>query len=59
MPTDRSSDPIAASISAKPPGFAGQPLGLSTLFFTEVWERFSYLRRETGVEAAEQPSTRC
>jgi POT family proton-dependent oligopeptide transporter len=42
MPTDRSSDPIAASISAKPPGFAGQPLGLSTLFFTEVWERFSY-----------------
>ncbi|MGZ5919602.1 MAG: peptide MFS transporter, partial [Hyphomicrobium sp.] len=26
----------------KPPGFAGQPLGLSTLFFTEVWERFSY-----------------
>ena len=42
MPTDRSPDPIAASISAKPPGFAGQPLGLSTLFFTEVWERFSY-----------------
>ncbi|MGZ5823513.1 MAG: oligopeptide:H+ symporter, partial [Hyphomicrobium sp.] len=29
-------------MSAKPPGFAGQPLGLSTLFFTEVWERFSY-----------------
>jgi proton-dependent oligopeptide transporter, POT family len=23
-------------------GFAGQPRGLSTLFFTEVWERFSY-----------------
>ena len=42
MPTDRSPDPIAASISARPPGFAGQPLGLSTLFFTEVWERFSY-----------------
>ena len=42
MPTDRSSDPIAASISAKPPGFAGQPLGLSTLFFTEMWERFTY-----------------
>ena len=42
MPTDRSPDHIAASISAKPTGFAGQPLGLSTLFFTEVWERFSY-----------------
>ncbi len=23
-------------------GFGGQPQGLSTLFFTEVWERFSY-----------------
>ncbi len=23
-------------------GFAGQPRGLSTLFFTELWERFSY-----------------
>ena len=22
--------------------FAGQPRGLSTLFFTELWERFSY-----------------
>ena len=22
--------------------FSGQPRGLSTLFFTEVWERFSY-----------------
>jgi proton-dependent oligopeptide transporter, POT family len=42
MPTDRSPDRIAASISAKPAGFAGQPLGLCTLFFTEVWERFSY-----------------
>ena len=42
MPTDRSPDPIAAPIPAEPPGFAGQPQGLSTLFFTEVWERFSY-----------------
>ena len=24
------------------PGFAGHPRGLSTLFFTELWERFSY-----------------
>src|SRR5881409_985037 len=23
-------------------GWAGHPLGLSTLFFTEMWERFSY-----------------
>lgn len=23
-------------------GFFGQPKGLSTLFFTEMWERFSY-----------------
>ena len=23
-------------------GFFGQPRGLSTLFFTEMWERFSY-----------------
>ena len=23
-------------------GFAGQPRGLATLFFTELWERFSY-----------------
>lgn len=22
--------------------FLGQPRGLSTLFFTEMWERFSY-----------------
>ena len=24
------------------PGFFGHPRGLSTLFFTEMWERFSY-----------------
>ena len=23
-------------------GFFGHPYGLSTLFFTEMWERFSY-----------------
>jgi POT family proton-dependent oligopeptide transporter len=26
----------------KPSGFFGHPKGLSTLFFTEMWERFSY-----------------
>ena len=38
MPSD------AASPSAPPPGgtFFGHPRGLSTLFFTEMWERFSY-----------------
>lgn len=34
--------PAADAIPAKTSGFAGQPPGLSTLFFTEVWERFSY-----------------
>ena len=24
------------------PGWAGHPRGLTTLFFTEMWERFSY-----------------
>src|ERR1043165_3942218 len=28
------------SIDSK--GFFGHPMGLSTLFFTEMWERFSY-----------------
>lgn len=26
----------------KPKTFLGQPRGLATLFFTEMWERFSY-----------------
>lgn len=26
----------------EPPDFAGHPRGLATLFFTELWERFSY-----------------
>ncbi|HEY0730729.1 MAG TPA: oligopeptide:H+ symporter, partial [Pyrinomonadaceae bacterium] len=26
----------------EPPDFAGHPRGLGTLFFTELWERFSY-----------------
>src|SRR5258708_16947487 len=31
--------PAAAAIDR---GFFGHPRGLSTLFFTEMWERFSY-----------------
>src|SRR5262245_60325749 len=42
--------PRAAPSGAAPPmssgpqqhGFLGQPAGFSTLFFTELWERFSY-----------------
>jgi POT family proton-dependent oligopeptide transporter len=35
--------PVAAEISAaSSTGFFGHPWGLSTLFFTEFWERFSY-----------------
>ena len=41
MPTDLSpEDRPSAAISRT--GFGGQPQGLSTLFFTELWERFSY-----------------
>src|SRR5437588_9029966 len=32
----------AVSLSADNRGFFGHPRGLSTLFFTEMWERFSY-----------------
>jgi proton-dependent oligopeptide transporter, POT family len=32
----------AASGTGSAIGFAGQPAGLSTLFFAEMWERFSY-----------------
>lgn len=32
----------ASSTSAIDQGFFGHPRGLSTLFFTEMWERFSY-----------------
>ena len=42
--------PVATAAPARPPaapilsdrGFFGHPRGLSTLFFTEMWERFSY-----------------
>jgi proton-dependent oligopeptide transporter, POT family len=45
MPTDRFPEnrPSAAQGAAiSKTGFGGQPQGLSTLFFTELWERFSY-----------------
>ena len=32
----------ASSASVMDRGFFGHPRGLSTLFFTEMWERFSY-----------------
>jgi proton-dependent oligopeptide transporter, POT family len=47
-------DPASPTVAANPPnpagagvspydrGFFGHPRGLSTLFFTEMWERFSY-----------------
>ena len=35
-------DPSPAPIPANDRAFFGHPRGLSTLFFTEMWERFSY-----------------
>ncbi|HUO85831.1 MAG TPA: oligopeptide:H+ symporter [Thermoanaerobaculia bacterium] len=35
-------EPRAAAAAADPQQWFGQPRGLSTLFFTEMWERFSY-----------------
>jgi POT family proton-dependent oligopeptide transporter len=32
----------AGGVTVAPGGFFGHPAGLSTLFFTEMWERFSY-----------------
>src|SRR5437016_127551 len=34
--------PTAATERREPAGWFGHPRGLSTLFFTEMWERFSY-----------------
>ncbi len=49
MPAPQPSKPATApkpdvpsANGARASGFAGQPGGLSTLFFTELWERFSY-----------------
>ena len=40
MSTSR--DAAVRDIPAESRGFFGHPIGLSTLFFTEFWERFSY-----------------
>ena len=40
-----SSEPIVSTVNTTAPSgrtFFGHPRGLSTLFFTEMWERFSY-----------------
>jgi POT family proton-dependent oligopeptide transporter len=44
MPTTPPQPPLTADASNAQwdRAFFGQPLGLSTLFFTEMWERFSY-----------------
>jgi len=48
MPQDRPSESASSSIPAPPASpplersFFGHPRGLATLFFTELWERFSY-----------------
>src|ERR1700675_432344 len=34
--------PASVTGAADRSGWAGHPRGLSTLFFTEMWERFSY-----------------
>src|SRR5712664_4767461 len=42
--TDRPADPrvLAVDEALDRGGLAGHPRGLTTLFFTEMWERFSY-----------------
>ena len=34
--------PTVSQVGSDHAGWAGHPRGLSTLFFTEMWERFSY-----------------
>jgi len=41
-PSAPSSGSAASPANAPSTGFFGHPRGLSTLFFTEMWERFSY-----------------
>jgi POT family proton-dependent oligopeptide transporter len=41
LPMDPRAAPVAAPVAVDR-GFFGHPRGLSTLFFTEMWERFSY-----------------
>ena len=38
----RSAAPARAAVDTNASGFGGHPRGLATLFFTELWERFSY-----------------
>ncbi len=40
--TEPTSSPVAADSTNDRGGIGGHPRGLSTLFFTEMWERFSY-----------------
>src|SRR5512140_383096 len=52
MATDRTGEQAGSTATAEPKGaatraayersFFGHPRGLSTLFFTEMWERFGY-----------------
>src|SRR5829696_2916048 len=43
MPTSQNSTTGGgAGLASADRAFFGHPLGLSTLFFTEMWERFSY-----------------
>jgi proton-dependent oligopeptide transporter, POT family len=35
-------EPVPAEVPQDTSGFLGHPKGLTTLFFTELWERFSY-----------------
>jgi proton-dependent oligopeptide transporter, POT family len=42
MPQTAQASPAASSAAGADRSFFGHPRGLSTLFFTEMWERFSY-----------------
>ena len=35
-------EPVPSQVPQDTSGFLGHPKGLTTLFFTELWERFSY-----------------
>lgn len=41
-PVPHPSDPAVPSDPLDTGGLGGHPRGLTTLFFTELWERFSY-----------------
>ena len=42
MTTDAIAGPVDIARDRATGGLAGHPRGLTTLFFTEMWERFSY-----------------